>query len=121
MKTSQWCTKATPSRENSRCQRSRRPRSQLKMVIHTRRSICPSRSSRPAQAGADEGVVLLIVMIVATLLLVALTAAAPRVYQQGQREREAELIFRGTQYARAVNLFHRQFGRYPQTIKELLG
>jgi type II secretory pathway pseudopilin PulG len=64
--------------------------------------------------------VLVIVMVVATLLLIALTATLPSVYQEGQREREAELIFRGTQYARAVALFHRQFNRYPVSMKELL-
>lgn len=64
--------------------------------------------------------VLVIVMMVATLLLIALTAALPSVYQDGQREREEELIFRGTQYARAVALFHRQFNRYPVSVKELL-
>jgi len=35
--------------------------------------------------------VLVIVMMVATLLLIALTAVLPSVYQEGQREREAEL------------------------------
>jgi type II secretory pathway pseudopilin PulG len=65
--------------------------------------------------------VLVIVMIVATLLLIALTAALPRVYQEGQREREKELIFRGTQYARAVALFHKQFNRFPSSTKELMG
>jgi len=64
--------------------------------------------------------VLIIVMIVATLLLIALTATLPSVYQEGQREREEELIFRGTQYGKAVALFHKQFGRYPVSTKELL-
>jgi type II secretory pathway pseudopilin PulG len=64
--------------------------------------------------------VLVIVMIVATLLLIALTAALPSIYQEGQREREEELIFRGAQYARAVALFHKQFNRFPVSVKELL-
>jgi type II secretory pathway pseudopilin PulG len=64
--------------------------------------------------------VLLIVMAVATLLLIALTVVLPSVYQEGQREREEELIFRGTQYGKAVALFHKQFGRYPTSTKELL-
>ena len=64
--------------------------------------------------------VLIIVMMVATLLLIALTAALPSVYQEGQREREEELIFRGTQYGKAVALFHKQFNRYPVSTKELL-
>src|ERR1017187_6547030 len=90
------------------------------MATHPKLSTCPFRSS-PRQPGrAADGVVLLIVMIVATLLLIALTAALPRVYQEGQREREEELIFRGTQYGKAVALFHKQFGRYPVNTKELL-
>src|ERR1022692_4618461 len=91
------------------------------MATHIKLSNCRFHSSHPRRAYASDGVVLLIVMIVATLLLIALTAALPRVYQEGQREREEELIFRGTQYGRAVALFHQKFGRYPTTIKELLG
>ncbi len=68
---------------------------------------------------AEEGMVLAIVMIVATLILVALTAVLPSVFQEGQREREKETIFRGYQYARAVALFHKQFSRYPVSVKEL--
>jgi type II secretory pathway pseudopilin PulG len=67
-----------------------------------------------------RGYALLIIMMMVTLLLVSLTAALPSVYQEGQREREEELIFRGQQYARAIYLFHRQFQRYPVNIKELL-
>ena len=64
--------------------------------------------------------VLVIVMMIATLLLIGMAAMLPSVYQEGQREREAELIFRGTQYGRAVALFHKQFNRYPVSTKELL-
>jgi len=64
--------------------------------------------------------VLIIVMMVATLLLVALTAVLPSVYQEGQREREEELIFRGIQYGLAVARFHRQFNRYPVSVRELI-
>jgi|SRR5579875_3886875 len=63
---------------------------------------------------------LLVVMIMVTVLLISLTAALPSVYQEGQREREEELIFRGEQYARAIYLFHATLGRYPTSVKELL-
>jgi len=62
----------------------------------------------------------LVVMIMVTVLLISLTAALPSVYQEGQREREEELIFRGEQYARAIYLFHAALGRYPTSVKELL-
>jgi len=82
---------------------------------------CRFRSKQRPRAGRTDGIVLVIVMIVATLMLIALAAALPSVYQEGQREREAELIFRGTQYARAIALFHKQFNRFPTNTKELLG
>lgn len=69
---------------------------------------------------SDAGYALIVMMIAATVLLISLTTALPSVYQEGQREREAELIFRGNEYARAIYLFHRQFNRYPSSIKELL-
>lgn len=59
-------------------------------------------------------------MMLATVLLISLTAALPSIYTQGQREREEELIFRGNEYARAIALFRRQFMRYPTSVKELL-
>jgi type II secretory pathway pseudopilin PulG len=90
------------------------------MATHIKISNCRFRSSRRPRDGTSDGMVLLIVMAVATLLLIALTATLPSVYQEGQREREEELIFRGTQYGRAVALFHKQFGRYPASTKELL-
>jgi len=59
-------------------------------------------------------------MMFATVLLVTLAAALPNIYLAGQREREEELIFRGQEYARAIALFRRQFGRFPTSVKELL-
>jgi type II secretory pathway pseudopilin PulG len=93
------------------------------MRTRSRTSGCPSRNRR--QPGSrvetsDRAFALLIVMMLAAVLLISLTAALPSVYTQGQREREEELIFRGNQYARAIALFRRQFKRYPTSVKELL-
>ena len=74
--------------------------------------ICPSRSS-------SDGFALLIVMVAAAVLLIGLTAVLPSIYQEGQREREAELIFRGYQYARAIAGYHQKFQRYPNSIEDL--
>ncbi len=67
-----------------------------------------------------RGYALLVLILMVTLLLISLAAALPNVYVAGQREREEELIFRGTQYARAIALFHRQFNRYPTSVDELI-
>lgn len=83
--------------------------------------MCSSPSgARPGNIAADTGYVLLLVMMMATLLLISLAVAAPSIYVEGQREKEKELIFRGEQYARAIELFHTKFHRYPTSVKELL-
>jgi len=51
---------------------------------------------------------------------VLMAVAMPSWRHQMQREREAELIFRGEQYARAVGLFQRKFaGTFPPSIDVL--
>ncbi|MFQ5723426.1 MAG: hypothetical protein ACE5G6_02950 [Terriglobia bacterium] len=68
----------------------------------------------------EAGLALLVVLLLAALLLISLSAAVPRVLTQGRREKEAELIFRGEQYRRAIGFFYKQFGRYPNSMEELL-
>src|SRR5574340_483238 len=67
-----------------------------------------------------RGYALLILMMMVTLLLIGMTAARPSIYTQAQREKEAELLFRGAQYQRAIAAFHQQFNRYPASVDELL-
>jgi type II secretory pathway pseudopilin PulG len=93
------------------------------MTQRIKPSVCPSRSrptTQPSLWGPGCGYALLIVMMLATVLLISLSAALPNIYTAGMREREEELIFRGNQYARAIVLFRRQFRRYPTSVKELL-
>lgn len=78
------------------------------------------RAERRGARAHPLGYALLVVMATAALLLISLTAALPSIYQDAQREREEELIFRGIEYARAIALFHRQFQRFPTDVKELL-
>lgn len=68
----------------------------------------------------QAGYALLVVMLLAALVLIALAVAVPRLLTQGQREREEEFIFRGEQYQRAIGLYYKKFGRYPNSIKDLL-
>jgi type II secretory pathway pseudopilin PulG len=90
------------------------------MTLRIRRSNSRYRNKTWQPLHGERGYALLIVMMMATILLISLTAALPSIYQEGQREREEELIFRGTEYARAIALFHRQFRRFPADVKELL-
>ena len=62
----------------------------------------------------------MVAVVLAMLLLTILIAAVgPALGKIGQREREQELIFRGRQYARAIGIFQRRYGRYPNTLKEM--
>jgi type II secretory pathway pseudopilin PulG len=58
------------------------------------------------------------VMIIA-IMSIMMGAAVEIVSFQMQREREAELIFRGEQYVESIRLFRLRFGRYPMRLKEI--
>jgi type II secretory pathway pseudopilin PulG len=61
------------------------------------------------------------VLVAIALMSIVMTALLPAWRQQVQREKEAELAFRGEQYARAILLFRRKFnGASPMTIEALV-
>lgn len=74
-------------------------------------------AGRRARGGGYTLVALLVGMTVASILI---AAVLPLASAQAQREKEAELIFRGLQYAEGIRVFRRRFGRYPNSLKELL-
>ena len=67
----------------------------------------------------EEGYLLIIFLVVLALMMIALTAAAPRLAQQIQRDREIEMIHRGEAYARAIKRYYKKFNRYPGRIEDL--
>jgi type II secretory pathway pseudopilin PulG len=55
------------------------------------------------------------------VMSILLSAAMPVWHQQARREKEEELIFRGTQYARAIGLFQRKYANaFPPSIDVLV-
>lgn len=74
-------------------------------------------TSRPRRA--DQGSALLIVIFFAAVMIISAAAATTSVLTQGRREKEEDLIWRGNQYARAVKLFYRKNGRFPQSMDDL--
>jgi hypothetical protein len=67
----------------------------------------------------DSGHLLLAILLMVALMTIALTYEAPRIVQQLKRDREEEMIHRGTEYARAVKKFYKKFGRYPTSLEQL--
>src|SRR6516162_10374821 len=67
----------------------------------------------------DRGAMLLGVMFMMTVMVLTLLAVAPAFIQQAKRDREEEMIHRGTEYARAIRRYYRKFGRYPANLEQL--
>jgi type II secretory pathway pseudopilin PulG len=65
------------------------------------------------------GFTLVGVVVAIAVLTILIAAIGPSVSALMQRDKEAELIFRGRQYARSIVLFQRKFGRLPTSLKEL--
>lgn len=65
------------------------------------------------------GYTLVAVVIGMAILAILIMGVAPSVATIMKREREQELLFRGKQYARAIALFQRRYGRFPNELKEL--
>ena len=62
---------------------------------------------------------LLAILLMMALMIIAAMAVAPALATQIKREREQELIHRGTEYAKAIRRFYRKFGRYPTSLEQL--
>ena len=72
--------------------------------MHTRRA-----AVQPSQEG-ERGYAMAALLVGLFVMGVLATVAMPVWTQAARREKEAELVFRGEQYARAVGLFQRKMG-----------
>jgi type II secretory pathway pseudopilin PulG len=72
--------------------------------------------------GNDRGYAMAALLVSVGVMLVLMTVAMPVWRHEAQREKEAELVFRGEQYARAVNLYQRKMGpgNFPPNIDLLV-
>ena len=74
---------------------------------------------RRARRNRQSGYILLVLMLFATLLVMATLATAPDLGQQIRRDREEEMIHRGAQYSRAIKRYFKKFGSYPSSLEAL--
>ena len=75
--------------------------------------------SDPRRRQRDSGYMLLAILLLMAVMIIAATVEAPRLVQQMKRDREEEMIHRGTEYARAIKKFYKKFGRYPASLEQL--
>ena len=59
--------------------------------------------------GADDGYAMAVLIVALGVMAILWTAALPVWNQLAKREKEEELIFRGTQYSRAIGMFQRKY------------
>ena len=69
--------------------------------------------------GRDSGAMLLAVLFLMAMMVIVAMAMAPAFVQQAKRDREEEMIHRGTEYARAIKKYYKKFGRYPANLEQL--
>ncbi len=62
---------------------------------------------------------LIAALVLVAMIFIALAVAAPKIAVELQRDKEDELMHRGLQYARAIRLYYKKFGRYPASIDQL--
>ena len=73
----------------------------------------------PLSRTSEKGYVLIALLFMVAVIMIVMAAAAPSIATQIRREREDELMRRGKQYQRAIQLYFRKFGRFPASIDQL--
>lgn len=72
------------------------------------------------QGGRQSGFALAALLVVVAILSVVLLVTLPTWTHYVQREKEAELVFRGEQYARAIGLYQRKYAGSPPPSLDIL-
>jgi type II secretory pathway pseudopilin PulG len=67
----------------------------------------------------QAGFTLVGIVVLIAIITILLAAVGPSIATIMQRDKETELIFRGKQYARAIQAFQKRYGRLPTALKEL--
>ena len=67
----------------------------------------------------SRGYTLVALIVGMTVMSILIAAVLPLASTEAQRDKEAELIFRGIQYAEGIRTFRKRYGRYPNTLKEM--
>lgn len=76
-------------------------------------------SHRTRRHSGERGYAMLMALSLTMMILIASTAMIANLRIEGKRQREDEAIWRGNQYARAIRMYFRKTGHYPQTLQDL--
>jgi type II secretory pathway pseudopilin PulG len=77
--------------------------------------------TRTLRLSDEEGYLMVALIVAMSVMAIMMSAALPAWHTMMRREKEAELVFRGEQYARAIGLYQRKFANAPvPSIDELV-
>jgi type II secretory pathway pseudopilin PulG len=75
-------------------------------------------SSQRARRG-ERGWALLTILLMCAVFVITMAAVFPIASFETRRQREQDLMYRGKDYMRAIQLYYRKFRRYPSRIEDL--
>src|SRR6187402_1635795 len=76
---------------------------------------------RSRRGTSQDGYAMAALLVAMSVMAVMMTVALPVWNTAAKREKEAELVFRGQQYARAIGLYQRKFANaFPPSVDFLL-
>ncbi len=67
----------------------------------------------------ERGFAMAALLVAMTVMAIMMGVLLPAWRTQVQREREAELVFRGQQYVQAIELYSRRYGGFPTSLDSL--
>jgi type II secretory pathway pseudopilin PulG len=67
----------------------------------------------------ERGFAMAALLVAMTVMAIMMGALLPAWHTQVQREKEAELVFRGQQYVQAIELYSRRYGGFPTSLESL--
>jgi hypothetical protein len=73
----------------------------------------------PRRHRSEAGYALVLIMFFLALLVLSMAEAAPTLVSRIQREREAEMVWRGKQYTRGVRMYYIKMKRFPTSLDDL--
>ena len=76
-------------------------------------------SRRNASRSSEGGYILLTLILVMALIAIFAATLVSSITFDIKRDREEEMVHRGTQYSRAIRAYFRKFQRYPSKIEDL--
>jgi type II secretory pathway pseudopilin PulG len=72
------------------------------------------------RAAGERGYLMVALLVAMSIMAIMMSAALPAWHTLARREKEAELVFRGEQYARAIGLWQQKFANQPAPSIDVL-